>query len=194
MIIINNNYTDNELQNPSMKDIIEKIKKDNNDKINQIHSFLEKSLNQIIISKKYNYVNHFRKHCDKTEDISYHLCNKGKSGIFIQIESENNEQDISYIICQNCHYCYKSNFIKMYCKFCKKAYYSEILKDEENINCLPATWDKYHCGIRKKEIMKCLKCKEILYLNLTTNRVICLNKNCNFSSKPEHIIWGCHLC
>ena len=194
MIIINNNYTDNELQIPSMKDIIEKIKKDNNDKINQIHSFLEKSLNQIIISKKYNYVNHFRKHCDKTEDISYHLCNKGKFGIFIQIESENNEQDISYIICQNCHYCYKSNFIKMYCKFCKKAYYSEILKDEENINCLPATWDKYHCGIRKKEIMKCLKCKEILYLNLTTNRVICLNKNCNFSSKPEHIIWGCHLC
>ena len=62
------------------------------------------------------------------------------------------------------------------------------------MNILPSTWDTYHCGIRKKEMMKCLKCKEILYLDLSSNRLICLNKNCNFSSKPEHIIWGCHLC
>ena len=77
----------------------------------------------------------------------------------------------------------------MFCVECDKNYYSEILKDNEDVNCLPATWSNYHCGSRIKEVMKCLKCKNILYLNLKNNKLICLNKTCNFC-----IIWQCYVC
>ena len=196
MNIIHNNYNNHDLQHPIINNIICKVKDEIQNKINQIYSFLEKSLDDIEKKRKnICYVTHFRKHCIKTENIAYHLCDNGKLGNFIKLESDlKNEKDHNYIICQICHFCYVSNCIKMYCTFCKKSYYSSILSDKENMNLLPSTWDTYHCSVRKKEVMKCLKCKEILYLDLISNRLICLNKNCNFSSKPEHIIWGCHLC
>ena len=178
-----------------MKEAIENVKEENKNKINKVYSFLMELINDQK-EKNLSYLNNFRKHCPKTEELPYHLCDDGKVGKFIKLEYEtnNNEKDIYYVVCENCRFCYLSNCIKMYCKNCKKNYYSSILKDSENINCLPATWDSYHCGTRKKEIMKCLKCKDILYLDLFSNRLVCLNKICNFSSRPEHIIWGCHLC
>ena len=196
MNIIHNNFSDNDLQNSLINSIISKVKDEIKDKISKIHSFLEKSLEDIDKKDKDKCnITHFRKHCIKSENIAYHLCDNGKLGKFIKIESEfHDNENNNYTICENCHYCYPSNCIKMYCNFCKKSYYSSILSDKDNMNILPSTWDTYHCGIRKKEMMKCLKCKEILYLDLSSNRLICLNKNCNFSSKPEHIIWGCHLC
>ena len=196
MKIIHNNYNNNEIQLPIINNIISKVKDEIKNKINKIHSFLENYLEDIETKRKnICYVTLFRKHCIKSENTAYHLCDNGKLGNFIKIESNfANEKDFNYIICQSCHFCYLSNCIKMYCSFCKKSYYSSILSDKENMDMLPSTWDTYHCGVRKKEMMKCLKCKEILYLDLKSNRLICLNKNCNFSSKPEHIIWGCHLC
>ena len=197
MNIIHNNFDDNELQNPSIEEIIKNVKEEIQNKIKRVQLYLEKSINRTT-RKEHNlsYLNHFRKHCIRAEDLAYHLCDNGKIGKFFILEKEKNEneKDICYIICQSCHFCYLSNCIRMYCIFCKKNYYSSVLKKSENVNCLPATWDSYHCGTRKKEIMKCLKCKDILYLNLINNRLICLNKKCNFSSKPEHIVWGCHLC
>ena len=196
MKIIHNNYNNNDIKLPIINNIIIKVNDEIKNKINQIYSFLKKSLEDIEKKRKnICYVNHFRKHCIKSENTAYHLCDNGKLGNFIQLETNfNNEKNQNYIICQNCHFCYLNNCIKMYCSICKKSYYSSILSDKENMNILPATWDTYHCGVRKKEMMKCLKCKEILYFDLKSNRLICLNKNCNFSSKPEHIIWGCHLC
>ena len=193
--ILYNNFSYNELQISYIKDNIEKVKEEINNKINKTHSLLEKSIDNIK-EKNLNYISHFRKHCSKTEDFAYHLCDNGKTGKFIKLDSEidDNKKDIFYVVCENCHFCYSNDCIKMYCKNCKKNYYSTVLKDSENINFLPATWDNYHCGTRKKEIMKCLKCKNILYLDLIKNRLICLNRKCNFSSKPEHIIWGCYLC
>ena len=33
-----------------------------------------------------------------------------------------------------------------------------------------------------------------VYINLSTNILICKNKNCNFSSKPLSILWKCSNC
>ena len=195
--ILLNNFTEKELQIPSMEIMLKKIKEEIRDKINKISLFLEKSIKNIEKQEtNLYYLNNFRKHCIKTDNFAYHLCDNGKIGKFIILKTEKkvNGKDLVYVFCHNCHFCYLGNCIKMYCISCKKNYFSSILEDNENMNCPPATWDSYHCGNRKKEIMKCLKCKNILYLDLKTNRLICLKEKCNFSSKPEHIIWGCYLC
>ena len=73
-------------------------------------------------------------------------------------------------------------------------YFSNKLKSNEDENILPATWNKYHCNSLINEIMKCIKCKSILYLNLRTGYLICSNKKCKFISKPEDIVWTCIIC
>ena len=192
-IILHNNFSDEELQSSFIKISIKKIKEEISNKLNKDYSFLQESLINI---KKMNFLTHFRKHCCKTEDIACHLCDNGKKGKFIEVKTKFSikKDDISYVICDKCNFCYEKNFIKMYCIKCEKNYYSEVLKQNENVNCLPATWDNYHCGTRIKEIMKCLKCKHILYINLTNNKLVCLNKKCNFCISPEKIIWECYLC
>ena len=197
LIVLHNNFSDQELQTSFIKISIKKIKEELINKVNKEYIFLQDSLNNIKKNqKKPTFLTHFRKHCNKTEDIAIHLCDNYKVGDFIEIKSKFylKKNDISYVICNNCNYCYEKNFIKMFCRYCDKNYYSEILKENEDVNCLPATWENYHCGSRKKEIMKCLKCKNILYINLKNNKLICLNKNCSFCVRPENIIWECYLC
>ena len=194
---LKNNFSDQELNSAFIKISIKKIKEEIFTKINKEYTILRESLNNIKkFQKKVNFVTHFRKHCGKTQEIACHLCDDGQKGKFIEIKSKYSltKNDINYVICDKCNYCYTKNFIKMFCVPCDKNYYSEILKDNEDVNCLPATWSNYHCGTRIKEIMKCLKCKNILYLNLKNNKLICLNKNCNFCIRPENIIWECYLC
>jgi len=196
-VILHNNFSNEELQTSFIKISIKKIKEEISNKLNKDYSFLQESLiNLKKTEKKTNFLTHFRKHCCKTEDIACHLCNNGKQGKFIEVKTKFSikKDDVSYVICNKCNFCYEKNFIKMYCIKCEKNYYSEILKQNENVNCLPATWENYHCGTRIKEIMKCLKCKHIFYINLTNNKLVCLNKKCNFCISPEKIIWECYLC
>ena len=191
---LHNNFTDQELGTSLTKITIKKIKAELNNKISKDYSFLTESLNNLK-NQKINYLSHFRKHCNKTENIASHLCDNGKIGKFIEIKSKlSYKKNSDYVICENCNYCYEKNFIKMFCKGCDKNYYSEILKDNEDINCLPATWDNYHCGTKIKEIMRCLKCKNMLYININNGKLICKNKKCNFCYGPENIIWKCSLC
>ena len=197
LIILQNNFSNSELNTSFIKISIKKIKEEILNKLNKDYLYLKESLINIKKNhKKINYVSHYRKHCCKTEDLACHLCDNGQYGKFIEIKSKFylKKSDISYVICDKCNFCYEKNFIKMYCKSCGKNYYSEILKENENVNCLPATWENYHCGSRIKEIMKCLKCKHILYIILNKNKLICLNKNCNFCIRPENIIWQCYFC
>ena len=194
---LHNNFNEQELITPFIKITIKKKREELNNKINKDYSFLNESLNNLTkFPKKMKYLTHFRKHCNKTENIASHLCDDGKIGKLIEIKSKfaYNKNIIDYVICEKCNFCYEKNFIKIYCKDCEKNYYSEILKDNVDINCLPATWDNYHCGTRMKETMKCLKCKSTLYINLNNNSLICKNKKCNFLIKPENIIWKCYSC
>ena len=154
--------------------------------------FLTIEYNNFLKNKKrYNYFSHFRKHCRKTEKYGWHYCDKNKKGKFIEIKKNG---EISYVICEGCKNCYSKDFIYMLCTNCNTKYFSNILKENENQNLLPATWNRYHCNSIINEIMKCIKCKNILYLNLSTGYLICLNKKCNFISKPEKISWICNRC
>ena len=141
--------------------------------------------------KNYKYFSHFRKHCGKTDKYGYHFCDSNKKAKFIEIKEK---EEISYVICEGCKLCYKTDFIEMFCANCNHKYFSNKLKETENENILPATWGRYHCNSLINEIMKCIKCKNILYLNLQTGFLICLNRKCNFTSKPEDIIWKCITC
>ena len=137
-----------------------------------------------------SYLSNFRKHCAETEDIPYHNCQNSLSK-FYQIE-ENGE--IKYVICSDCHKVYLSSMILCHCSNCNEDYYSSILNKKEDKNLLPATWKKYHCEKVINEKMKCVKCHAVLYLNLKTKMLVCLNLKCNFTSKPERILWTCTAC
>ena len=141
--------------------------------------------------KNYNYLTHFRKHCGLTKKYGCHYCANNQSSKFIEIKRNG---EISYAICENCKICYSVDFILMFCTVCNRKYFSNILSKNENENLLPATWAKYHCNSLINEIMKCIACKNILYLNLKTGYLICTNKKCKFTSKPENILWTCNSC
>ena len=145
--------------------------------------------------KNYKYLAHYRKHCGDTDYYALHYCSSKKKGKFIEIRNKYiKRNEVSFVICDGCKQCYLSKFILMLCNHCNKQYYSNTLKEEEDGNLLPATWKKYHCNSLINEIMKCIKCKCILYINLSTKLLVCLNKKCNFSSKPESLLWTCNIC
>ena len=146
------------------------------------------------------YLEHFLKHCANTCQYAYHHCPNNKKGKFILVEENDSKKrkktpDIKYVICIDCKKCYPSNCISMICTPCDYEYFSSVLKDSEDINIVLATWEKYHCnGSLQDQVMKCIKCKKELYINLLTNKLICKNKSCNFESKPNSILWKCTFC
>ena len=152
-----------------------------------------------------SYLTKFIKHCVNQDNIPFHKCDKeNQFGKFIEVT--NNEKDLNnnnksnnyknnnYVICTECRFCYLISFIKLFCSDCKCIYYSYKLNNKEDDNILPATWKEYHCNVLINEKMKCIKCDNILYINLITKKLICLNKNCNFTSIPRNIIWKCKIC
>ena len=151
----------------------------------------------------YPYFSKYRKHCDNSGKFAIHKCSSNKYGKFFEISKNNNNiktkfnsnKNISYVICSECSCCYINSFIKMHCFSCKCDFYSSKLEENENENILPATWKEYHCRpIIVNEIMKCIKCENILYINLITKKLVCLNKKCNFTTNQNSIIWKCKIC
>ena len=69
----------------------------------------------------------------------------------------------------------------MYCNHCKTEYFTTLLsQSEKNVILFRATWQKYHCKSIIDDTMKCIKCKSILYTNIVTHKLMCLNQKCNF--------------
>ena len=156
---------------------------------------LEEFNNFLKNPKNYNYLTHFRKHCIQTDFYALHYCSPSKNGKFIEIRNKaSKNKEVLYVICESCKQCFLSKFILMLCPPCNRKYYSNILLPNENANILPATWKKYHCSSLINAIMKCINCKNILYLNLATKYLVCLNKKCNFTSKQGSILWTCNVC
>ena len=162
---------------------------------------------------KISFLSKYRKHCLNSEQVPLHKCSENQFGKFINVYSNNNIKNnvnnvklsfsnrgvnnkiLSYVICSECLTCYMASFIKIYCTSCNYEYYSSKLEEYENENILPATWKEYHCKpIIVNEVMKCVKCENILYINLITKKLVCLNKKCNFSSNPRSIVWKCKIC
>ena len=173
--------------------------------LNTEYKNYKKFRNKVLYLKKY------RKHCVYSEQIPLHRCSPNKYGKLIEVFRNNNncknknrcissnkginEKNTSFVICTECSTCYMNSFIKIYCPSCKCDYYSSKLEENENENILPATWKDYHCNpIIVNEMMKCVKCDNILFINLLTKKLVCLNKKCNFTSNPFNIIWKCKIC
>ena len=149
---------------------------------------------------KFFLINTFRKHCCKTEDICRHNCSNDSQFIICSLTVNNNNSNNNssnnnnkiYLICNLCKKVYLSKYILAYCNDCECEYFTSILFTNKTV--FPATWKEYHCEQIRNEKMKCLQCKEILYLNLNTHVLQCLNKNCLCEFDPLKIEWKCNIC
>ena len=202
--VLNRQNQNFKLNNEKQNALIEK------EKIKIIHRY-EKDylmLNNELIKYEKNqrevqYLTHFRKHCIDLNHIPSHKCSEDKIGKFIEVFEENKRKYLPkrskekplYVICTGCHKCYFADFIKIFCSCCKEEYFSSKLEEKENENILPATWKEYHCKpIIVNETMKCIKCENVLYINLYNKKLVCLNTKCNFVSESKSIIWKCKFC
>ena len=168
------------------------------------YSLLKKELNKYHQNpNEIHFLSNFRKHCIDISQIPLHKCSENNLGKFIEVFEENKRKYLQkksidkslYVICSECNKCYNINLIRMYCTCCKAEYYSSKLDENDNDNILPATWKEYHCKpIIVNETMKCIKCENVLYINLYNGKLVCLNIKCNFSSDAKSIIWKCKLC
>ena len=142
------------------------------------------------------YLRKYRKHCINSGVTPLHKCTLNNTfGKFIEVNNSKKNNNNNFVICTKCQYCYKISFIKIFCSDCKCEYFSSKLNENENENIFPATWKEYHCNpIIINEMMKCIKCENILYLNLSSQNLICLNNKCNFISNPRSIVWKCKIC
>jgi len=175
------------------KSFIDNLKKEINLKYITEYQLLKKEINNYSKNpKNYPLLTNFIPHCSKTEKIAYHNC-LSSYGKFIQVKNKDNN---IFVICIECQKCFKSDLIEMFCLNCQKEYYSSISSVNYNIQKhLPfATWEKYHCGSIINEIMKCIKCKSNFYYDDTKDKLVCLNKKCNFEANPKRIIWKCSVC
>ena len=178
---------------PNYNQYLFKIKDNIENKYNKEYQIISSSYQEYLTkSKKFEYIIHFLKHCSKTDSIALHPCSNRTQGKLVYIQSKNSS--ISYAICSKCKQCFKSDFILMLCTSCNKKYYSTILNEKEDNNIFPATWEKYHCNTMVNEIMKCIQCHNTLYIDLSKNKLVCKNKNCNFISEPQSIVWSCATC
>ena len=146
-----------------------------------------------------NFLTGFRKHCIHTSDIGCHNCCSNekdgeKNSRFVIINDPDSKNAIKFVVCENCKKVYYSSFILAHCFKCGLDYYTSLLSPEENPELLLATWENYHCRQLINEKMKCIKCNEPFYVNMKTGLLMCLNKKCEFISKPTRILWTCYIC
>ena len=190
-------YSDQIFSEKKCTNIIEKglntIKSDyksNYDYISNIYDSYSKNKN----SRRNEFeflTNNYRRHClnEVQNDHASHTCNKQSKFLLCKKSGK-----VEYVICINCQKVYYSNMILSKCYKCNKEYYTEIFTKNEDEFLLPATWENYHCKLIANEKIKCLKCHEVFYINLKTGMLTCLNKKCNFTSKPTRILWTCSIC
>ena len=201
--IIEYHFDDTYINTSFFQQTINKYKKDMENKYLNDYALLNETYQNNKSNLKENerkYLEHFLKHCINTCQYAYHHCPNNKKGKFILVEEKdikkrNKNSEIKYVICIDCKQCYPSTCISMICTPCNIEYFSSVLKENEDINIVLATWEKYHCGgSLQDQVMKCIKCKRELYLNLSTNKLICKNRFCKFESKPKSILWKCSFC
>lgn len=145
-------------------------------KVNQ----LIQSIDNIKVCEKYNKKN-FIPHCNNTSS-PIHSCGE-------KLYSLN-----YYLLCLKCKLIYKSNCVLFHCDACDIDYYTSIdnSNGEKEKKYKPATWEKYHCNAVINDVMKCFKCKSVLYLNVDNKKLCCLK--CNFEIEQERIKWKCMIC
>ena len=198
LLVLENTYTDQCLTDENIKNILEnglnevkKEYKNNYTLLSESWEEFERNTKKRIGDNKFETLINFRKHCFGSEDFASHNC-QNKQNRFIIIKNKNDEK--KFVICQACKKVYYSSFIKCRCKKCNIDFYSNLLKNNEDSNFFPATWEKYHCPQIIKEEMKCIQCHEQFLINMKNGMLCCSNKKCNFSCNPMKILWTCSVC
>ena len=152
----------------------------------------------------------FKRHCLKCDDFAFHNCNSKFIPVYtnyinnpdrdltnkipkegLTSNTEKNFENLTFVICVGCKKAYFSKEIQMLCQHCSQNYLTSIIRSED-VNLQPATWETYHCGALINETMKCIKCKDIFYVNINENCLECIK--CNFKCDPLSIFWTCFLC
>jgi len=204
-LIIEDMYSQDALNNRSLQTIMKKCEKFVYEKFYVSNSqILSKAIKDYESNPtKELFLTHFKKHCRKTEQYALHSC----QGKFLQItsnyvqgvglsknttENKKYHNNITHLVCVGCKKSYLSNSINLYCNGCSSEYYSTVLSTDENTELVPATWDKYHCSAIINDTMKCIKCKNMFFLNIKENLLYC--KNCDFETNPMDILWTCFIC
>ena len=159
----------------------------------------EKNKNNKTLNILKYYFSSYRRHCSNSSYYAVHFCDTKRGikhiGKFIKIYNNSEQEQLDYLICENCQEVFSSECFPCYCEFCKEEYFSGQLKHEENNDELfPATLKNNHCEVLVNDLLYCPDCKNILYLNLNNNNLQCKNKEC-----PNHIFikkidWKCKEC
>jgi hypothetical protein len=165
--------------------IVAKKDKEIVEKYNSINKLVSFSLEQNKLKKTEVFVTEFQKHCNMTGDYAIHQCEGKMLPIF-------EKDEVKFVICENCKKLYTPNSMLLYCYFCSNNYFSTMLSYKRTENLLPATWENHHCGTMVNDKMRCIKCKDIFFLNIDENMLYC--KSCKFSIDPMGIIWQCTYC
>ena len=177
-IVIENIYELKSIIKIKEEEIIEKHKK-----INQLVS---DNIKQLKVSNNELFITEFKKHCNMTGDYAIHKCEGKMIPIF-------EKDEIKYVLCESCKKIHLPNVMLLYCYFCSCNYFSTMLSYKRTENLLPATLTDLHCGgSLYNEKIRCIKCKEIFYINIDENILYC--KSCKFSIDPMGIIWKCVSC
>ena len=160
----------------------------------------KKNLSKAIIQKNF-YITKHRKHCAYTSEYAIHKCSNIKCdfGKFIIVPNINDENEILYVICENCQKCYFYSQFLCFCEKCNFSYYTNILTPKEisttNPHLLRAALINNHCNNIADGKLICIKCNvSCLYLNMNTNLLECINPACEFKSKSIDIEWECITC
>ena len=78
-----------------------------------------------------------------------------------------------YVFCLSCKEVYNEFQVHMYCKECKKEYYTKLreIKKESQAYIFPIAYEKYHCPyLGCEEKIKCNKCKSDLYVDIHSDK------------------------
>ena len=200
-LFLEENYTENCLADDRLMKLITDNMAEIQKQYNHDFSLINKAWSSYEkVSKRRNneyLLSNFRKHCMYTGTQALHNCCSGgrvKNCHFISVYNEDIKKEVKFVICEKCKKVYYSSFIQSYCNKCNKDYYTSLLGPDENPDMMLATWANYHCPQLINEKMKCIKCHEYLYINMKNGILTCLNKKCEFTSKPSKIIWTCSLC
>jgi hypothetical protein len=200
-------YTNNFFDNKHFVSILSKYYVKINNKYDTYYSSLSAKLKEIQKEKtkknknsnlvKYYFSLH-RKHCSYTSNYALHLCNSKKGlndiGKFIKISNDLYNDQIDYLICENCHKVYAPECFSCYCQYCKEVYLSSKLAKNENNYLLPATLKNNHCETIINDYLYCSLCKNILYLNININKLQCINEKCTNNNITKNNEWKCKTC
>ena len=203
-LLLEDYYTDSCLSDDRLLQLIENHINEIKSKYKHDFNLIDKSwANYEKISKRRTnndlFLKNYRKHCIHTDDIATHnCCSNEKEGErmshFIIVYHSDIKKGIKFVVCENCKKVYYSSYILARCYKCKVDYYTSLLSEDENPELLLATWENYHCPQLINEKMKCIKCHDYFYVNMKTGFLTCLNKRCEFVSKPTRILWSCKVC